>query len=1103
MSKRIVAVSLFMLVCSGLSSGVSRGQVATVDPYESALKLVGLGQYEGALAALEELVATDPAAARAAQKIVEISRYLRQTERARAIFERLLGEKRTNAAALHGLSVHDAQQGHWPEAFDNARKAVDLCPRCPLMFQAMVNAADQLKRLTEAEALISGLAAKDPANPAAAYGLAYLSSKRRTWDEALERVEKAIGLDPREPLYARLKCDIYDGQGRNKDLLALATDCEKRFAGSDPDLRIDFYTRASSAYSDLGQYSNSFAYNQKALDLAREIGNKRSEGIILGNIGVYHAMTGHLPEAVKFFHDKLAVMEELGERAEQANALSNIGAIYDWQGDVPRSLESYGAALKILEGLDDKRRMAVLTGNMGAAFEKLSDYPKALDSYRRALTVFQELQDKGDTAWMLGNIAAIATKLGDDRQALDDFGKALAIMQEIGNRKYEGWILGTMGTIYKHQGDKAKSYEYLGRALEIAREIGDGKIACDHLANIGSNYLEDGEFEKAGEYLGQALDSAEKLGNKVAIVEAHLMLGILGRDQKDYDRALREYRKALELGTEIAVPRLVWNSEWGLANAYEKEGRLEEALGHYTSAVDTVEKIRGKLVTQEQKVGFLGQTIDIYESLIRVLFKLREKGLAPDGIAESYHLAERAKSRAFLELLAETKIDLAAGLSQDLESAEKSLEVQLTGIQQKLQDPSLKRQDREALYAELGGVESKYQEFIRELRMKSPEYAAAVYPEPLTLPEVQRRVLDKDTYLVEFFFGADDVFQWVASKDRILWSRSLPRAHPVFKKIQDYASQISRRKINLDVRMAKEIYDVLMKDALREVPARARLLVVPDGPLLRLPFEALVKDLTKGAPRYLLEYHTFLYAPSASALAEMTPRRSPGPARPVDLFALGNPAFDTAGKETQPDLEYLRAGAAFQPLPYAEEEVSSIGRLYRSKKKDAEVFVKEDARESLLKSGAGRPFKVLHLATHGFVDDRIPALSGLLLAPGAAPDGEDGFLRLNEIFQLKLGADLVILSACETALGKEVRGEGMIGLTRAFFYAGARSVVASLWMVSDRSTALLMREFHAHLLDGEDAPAALRRAKLGLLKSKDPRFRHPFFWAPFIVIGRS
>jgi CHAT domain-containing protein len=218
---------------------------------------------------------------------------------------------------------------------------------------------------------------------------------------------------------------------------------------------------------------------------------------------------------------------------------------------------------------------------------------------------------------------------------------------------------------------------------------------------------------------------------------------------------------------------------------------------------------------------------------------------------------------------------------------------------------------------------------------------------------------------------------------------------------------------------------------------------------------------------------------------------------------LGNPAFDTAGKETQPDLEYLRAGAAFQPLPYAEEEVSSIGRLYRSKKKDAEVFVKEDARESLLKSGAGRPFKVLHLATHGFVDDRIPALSGLLLAPGAAPDGEDGFLRLNEIFQLKLGADLVILSACETALGKEVRGEGMIGLTRAFFYAGARSVVASLWMVSDRSTALLMREFHAHLLDGEDAPAALRRAKLGLLKSKDPRFRHPFFWAPFIVIGRS
>jgi len=157
--------------------------------------------------------------------------------------------------------------------------------------------------------------------------------------------------------------------------------------------------------------------------------------------------------------------------------------------------------------------------------------------------------------------------------------------------------------------------------------------------------------------------------------------------------------------------------------------------------------------------------------------------------------------------------------------------------------------------------------------------------------------------------------------------------------------------------------------------------------------------------------------------------------------------------------------------------------------------------EGVIKSGAERPFKILHFATHGFIDDRVPALSGLLLAPGAAPNGDDGYLRLNEIFNLKMDADLVVLSACETALGKEVRGEGMVGLTRAFFYAGARSVIASLWMVSDQSTALLMEDFHAHYLRGDGVAAALRRAKLGLLKGKDPRHRHPFFWAPFVVMG--
>jgi CHAT domain-containing protein len=320
--------------------------------------------------------------------------------------------------------------------------------------------------------------------------------------------------------------------------------------------------------------------------------------------------------------------------------------------------------------------------------------------------------------------------------------------------------------------------------------------------------------------------------------------------------------------------------------------------------------------------------------------------------------------------------------------------------------------------------------------------------------------------------------------------------------VEDYQTQIAQHKINFDFRLGKEIFDLLMKEALREVPASARLIIVPDGLLLRFPFEALVTTIEGGAPRYLLEDHAISYAPSASVLAQLMGRQRSQPAGRLDLLALGNPVADAGGTADRALSEQFRAGARLEPLPFAEEEASSIVRLYRQNRKTAELYVRDQALEGVLKADAGK-FRILHLATHGFIDDRVPALSGLLLASGGAPDGEDGYLRLNEIFHLKMNADLAVLSACETALGKEIRGEGMVGLTRAFFYAGAQSVIASLWMVNDQSTALLMEDLHARHIKGEDASTALRRAKLGLLRGSDSRFRHPFFWAPFVLVGPS
>jgi len=1104
MTKRSLTVLIIVLCCSSPASPASRGMTPSAeDPYLSALALMGRSRYEEALAVLGTMIKEDSTRGRAAQKILEISRYLKDTGRAKAIFEQLLRENPSNAAALFGLGLYFSGNEDFDRALENIKTAIARDSRSPHYFQAFVNASERSKQLAAAEAAVKDIAGKEPGNFAPLYGLAFLRYRQGKRDEALSVLDRAIRVDPAEPLAYRLKCDVLADNSQHKEMLALALDKVKLAEGRDPDLQIDFYSRISSALNVLGRYQESFEYDRKGFDLATSIGNKKSVGTTLGNMGVYYANTGNIPEAMKLFLEKLAVMKELDDRAEQVGTLSNIGALYDWQGNVPKSIENYAEALKILEKLDDRPKRGLIMGNMGAAFEKLSDYAKALDYYHQALKIFEDIKDKGDAAWILGNLGTIATKLGNDTEALAYFEKALAILQEVGNRKYEGWALGTMGVIYKRMGDPQKSIQFLERALTIAREIGDKRIEVDHLANIGSHYQEAGDYEKSAESLLQALTIAEQIGNKISLTEIHILLGILRRDQKDYGRSIDEYEKALKIAKDIGVPRTIWNSEWGLAVAYGKKEAYSEAIRHYRNALDIVESVRGKLATQEQRTGFLGETIKIYEGLINLLFRSREQGPTVEAVAESYHLAERAKARAFLELLAETKVDLASAMSNELEDEEKKLQVRLTDLQGKLLDPEIKAADKEEVYKELQGIESRYQEFIGELRRKSPEYAALAYPEPCSLAEVQNRVLDRGTYLVEFFLGEDNVYLWVVSRNKVLRALSFPREHEVFKKVEDYQTQIAQRRIDFDFRLGKEIFDVLMKESLRDVPVSARLIIVPDGLLLRFPFEALVKDIEGGVPRFLLEYYTLCYAPSASVLAELMGRKGQRPAGQVDLLALGNPMIDAEGNSDRALLEPLRAGARPAPLPFAEDEVSSIGRLYQQKGKRSELLVGDQALEEVLKSSDVGRFKTVHLATHGFIDDRVPALSGLLLAPSRTPDGEDGYLRLNEIFHLKMNADLVVLSACETALGKEVRGEGMVGLTRAFFYAGARSVVASLWMVNDQSTALLMEDFYGQYLKGEDASAALRRAKLVLLRGTDSRFRHPFFWAPFVMMGPS
>lgn len=1095
---------LFFLFSNYLYTNQENKEISLNEQYIAALKLIGQEKYDAALSRLKDIIKRDFTFSRAYSKIVEISKYKNDLDSAKNYFDKLIQENKENPGTYYGLGLYYKEKKDLNKAVECFMKAIKLFSRSPHFYAAFINSSKESNQLDAAENLIKTILHNESTNTAAHYGMGFLYHSRREWDESMKFLDEAIKLDPNLLVAYRLKCDLYIAMNKYKELLELASDKVKLCENRDTDLQIDFLTRISKAYSVLGQYGKALEVDEKALDLAREIGNKKSEGALLGNIGVFYANTGELQKGLDYFYKKLAIVREIKDREGESHILMNIGAINDWMGNYKNSLKFYKQALEINREFDNPENKGLILGNIGAAYEKLSEYTKALHHHHQALEIFQKIKNKRYEAWVFMNIGALIYKLGRREEAIENLKKALRIVQEVGEKASEGMILGFIGSIYSEADESSNSLEYLTKALEISREIGDRRTETMHLGNLGSAYIELEEYEKAAEVLDQGVKLAEQVGDTLTGTELLVISGILYRESKDHRKSIECFQKTLLKGNELINPRIMWNSEWGLALTYEEMNNYNEAVKRYQNAIDIIESIRGNLETEEQKVGFLRDKIKIYEGLIKLLFKLAEKDkdLTKRYVQESFNTAERAKSRVFLELLAEAKFDPTTGLSAKLESEEKNLQRQLTNIQQRLLNPKIKEAEREKLYQELQSIESKYNDFILKLRKKSPKYASLVYPEPYTLDKVQKELLNEKTFIIEFFIGEENSFVWIISRDKILWSKSFPSKSEFFEKIATYQNQISQRRIKFDFSLGKEIFDVLLKDALEQVPVSSHLIIIPDGLLLRFPFEALVKEIKKSTPKYLLEDFTITYAPSASVLGEIKMLQREEIRERIDLLALGNPIIKEEGKVENAAIEYIRAsGVHLSPLPFAENEVLSISEVYKGRGKKTEVYVKEEALEEVVKSKKAGQYKILHFATHGLIDDRVPALSGLLLAPSKEPEGDDGFLRLNEIFNLNLNADLITLSACETALGKEVRGEGMIGLTRAFFYAGARSIVASLWMVSDQSTSKLMEDFYQNLVQGKKSSEALQLAKLKLLKSDDVFYNHPFFWAPFVFMG--
>ena len=600
--------------------------------------------------------------------------------------------------------------------------------------------------------------------------------------------------------------------------------------------------------------------------------------------------------------------------------------------------------------------------------------------------------------------------------------------------------------------------------------------------------------------------------------------------KRDFVASRNYYQQGVEIGNRIKDPEIIWESNAGLGNVYRDQGQFQKSLQHYKIAISEIEKVRGTLGVEEFKSGFLENKTKVYENLIGVLAEQHRKNPEKHFAEQGFFYSEKARARSFLDLLAESRANITSRISAQLKARERKILGQIASTQTKLRQPGLNDDQWKQLSAQLQKQEEEFRKLKRDMRKANPNYANLVYPQPYRLNQVRKRIIDENDALLEFSLGDSSSFVWVVTESTVKLYQ-LPGREEIEIAVRDYLKTISR-PISLTNPLAKhralghKLYQKLMGNFTSDLQGKTSLIIIPDGILFYLPMESLIAEQTNSsdAIRYLINDYTISYAPSASVLCFVKKNKSIHPAERKALLAFGDPYFgdsdivairgdeflaDTINNKFE-DMEiradvltrglYEQRGFKFKRLPFSGTEVSEISSSFPASQ--SRVYLGESAKEEVVKSIDLANYQYLHFATHGIIDQEIASRSGIVFTLDDDPK-EDGFLQMNEILNLKLDADLVTLSACQTGLGKLQRGEGMVGLTRAFIYAGTPAVVVSLWNINDRSTAKFMKYFYQFLKDGKRPAAALQSAKKEMLLSQRKSYHHPYNWAPYVIVGDS
>jgi len=834
------------------------------------------------------------------------------------------------------------------------------------------------------------------------------------------------------------------------------------------------HRRLSRALNILGDKKASQAADARAMELLEPLAAERYGWVAaMVDRGTSMALSGELEAGVELLERAIVICRAEGFPSRELTALNGLGLAASSRGEFRKAVGYYEKILPMLEPLGMRDDVPIALFNLANASANAGDTQRAIELFGRVLQMRKERGDDRGTARTMSNLGQILISLNEAGKGESYLKQAGELFRKVGDRVGEGGVRVAFGEALLRQSRPVEAAAEFERAVALYRESGMKTNVASTLAPLAEMYTHTGEWDKARAAAGEALALHKSSGVGVSMSRIYTSLARVAEHDRRNDEALGYF--------ELAFAAARKNSEregeartYSMRSAFHKrQGSFELALADIERSIAVSDLAAARITNPATRASFRSSRAKRDDDHLELLVTMHDREPTAGYAARAYLVTERTRARSLGEFLG------SRAESKPAAKDEAALLAAVTSAQSNLFRPGVPAAQRKRLESDLSRAERDLDLLQRAEGRHANEGLYEAWDEERTRTELA----GKDGAVITYALGPARSVAWVitAAGTQVV---SLPPRAEVLQHVDAFRRLASKPVSALTAAREQaavsaagaQLHRLLIAPLEKALTGKRSLVIVPDGALSYVPFEAI------GG---LIETHRIAYAPSASIAGAL---RKPAASAERTLLAMGDPLLPGAAAMAP----VLERGYSFAPLPNARAEVQSIGRLFPG----GTTFLGERASEERMKKEELSSYRYLHFAAHGYFDGANPARSGIVLAPGGS---DDGFLQAREISKFDLRADLVTLSACQSGLGRVLDGEGVQGLSRAFFLAGARSVVVSLWNVNDAAASELMRRFYSGLKAGLPKDEALRAAKLAL--RKEPRWRHPYYWAPFVLQG--